>query len=381
MIIESHAELVPVVARLRAEGLASLDTEFVWTRTYFPRLGIVQLAAADGTAWVADAAAAGPALAGLLADPGTLKILHDARQDLALLAAVTGAVPRRVFDTRLAAGFAGFATTVSLKQILRDLLEVDLPKTETRTDWCRRPLSAAQIEYALDDVRHLGRLRQTLLARVAERGAGGWLEEELRIYDDPRLYAPLEPDDAWRRVRGGSRLAAGDQPLLRALAALRERRAAEWDMPRNWVVDDESLIMIATRKPSSPEAVRPRHRLQRARLQTLCREICAAVRDAARDPEPGAEGPVFRCPDGALKTRVDAALAFLRLRGAEMRIDPALLGSRAEVTALVATGAGPAHPLCRGWRLEAAGRELAARLAAAETPGLFKSAIEGGARS
>ena len=253
MIIESHTELVPVVARLRAEGLASLDTEFVWTRTYFPRLGIVQLAAADGTAWVADAAAAGPALAELLADPDTLKILHDARQDLALLAAVTGAAPRRVFDTRLAAGFAGCATTVSLKQLLRDLLEVDLPKTETRTDWCRRPLSEAQLEYALDDVRHLGRLRQTLLARVAERGATGWLEDELRIYDDPRLYAPQEPEDAWRRVRGGSRLAAGDQPLLRALAALRESRAAEWDMPRNWVVDDESLIMIATRKPSSPD--------------------------------------------------------------------------------------------------------------------------------
>ena len=373
MIIESDAALVPVVARLRADGLAVLDTEFVWTRTYFPRLGIVQLAAADGTAWVADAAAAGPALAGLLADPDTLKILHDARQDLTLLAAVTGAAPRRVFDTRLAAGFAGLGTTLSLKQLLHDLLDVDLPKTETRTDWCRRPLTAAQLDYALDDVRHLGRLRQTLLARVAERGATGWLEEELRLYDDSRLYAPTDPDTAWQRVKGGSRLAARDQPLLRALAALRERRAMAWDLPRNWVVDDESLIEIAARRPASPEAVRPRHRLHREQIETLCREICEAVRTSARHPSPGADGPSGRRPDGGLKTRVDAALAFLRQRGAELRIDPALLGSRAEVAALVAQGAGPAHPLGRGWRFDVAGRDLTARLAA-EPPGLFQTA-------
>lgn len=374
MIIETDAALVPVVARLRAEGLAALDTEFVWTRTYFPRLGIVQLAAADGTAWVADAAAAGPALAGLLADPRTLKILHDARQDLALLAAVTGTAPRRVFDTRLAAGFAGLPTTLSLKQLLRELLDVDLPKTETRTDWCRRPLSAAQIEYALDDVRHLGRLRQTLLARAVERGADGWLEEELRLYDDPGLYAPPDPGDAWRRVRGASRLAARDQPLLRALAALRERRAAEWDMPRNWVVDDDSLLDIAAHRPAAPEAVRPRHRLPRAHLQTMCRELCEAVRDAARDPTPaGAGAHAARRTDGGLKARVDAALDFLRRRGAELRIDPALLGTRSEVADFVASGAGPRHPLGHGWRLEAAGRDLSARLAGEATgmlPGL-----------
>jgi ribonuclease D len=372
MIIESDAALAPVVARLRADGLAALDTEFVWTRTYFPRLGIVQLAAADGTAWVADAAAAaGPALAGLIADPRTLKILHDARQDLTLLAAVAGVPPRNIFDTRLAAGFAGLATTVSLKQLLHDLLEVDLPKTETRTDWCRRPLSAAQLDYALDDVRHLGRLRGALLARVAERGATAWLEEDLRLYDDPGLYAPPDPDAAWQRIRGGSRLAPHDQELLRPLAAHRERRAMEWNLPRSWVIDDESLIETARRRPVSPEAVRPRHRLDRERLRTLCRELCHIVRDAAGTPAPEAGRSVGRRADGALKARVDAALAFLRQRGAELRIDPALLGSRAEVMALVEAGIGPEHPLGRGWRREVAGAALTAHLAASAPPDLF----------
>ena len=372
MIIESDEALAPVVARLRGEGLAALDTEFVWTRTYFPRLGIVQLAAADGTAWVADAAAAGPSLAGLLAAPDTLKVLHDARQDLTLLAAVTGAAPRHIFDTRLAAGFAGLSTTVSLKQLLRDLLEVDLPKTETRTDWCRRPLSAAQLDYALDDVRHLGRLRQSLLARVDERDATAWLEEELRLYDDPGLYAPPDPDAAWQRIRGGSRLAARDQPLLRALAARRERLAIDWNLPRNWVVDDESLLDIAVRRPASPENVRPRHRLDQERLRTLCRELCGIVRDAAGTPAPGAESrSADRRIDGALKARVDDALAFLRRRGAELRIDPALLGSRAEVMAFVEAGGGPEHPLGRGWRREVAGAALSAHLAASPPPELF----------
>ena len=371
MMITSDAALAPVVARLRADGLAALDTEFVWTRTYFPRLGIVQLAAADGTAWVVDASAAGPALAELIADPRTLKILHDARQDLTLLASVTGAAPRHIFDTRLAAGFAGLATTVSLKQLLRDLLEVDLPKTETRTDWCRRPLTPAQLDYALDDVRHLGRLRETLLARVDERGATAWLEEELRLYDDPGLYAPPDPDAAWQRIRGGSRLAPHDQELLRPLAAYRERRAIEWNLPRNWVIDDESLTEIARRRPTSPEAVRPRHRLDRERLRTLCRDLCVIVRDAAGTPVPEAGRPAGRRADGALKARVDAALAFLRQRGEALRIDPALLGSRAEVMALVEAGTGSEHPLGRGWRRVVAGQALSAHLADFSPPELF----------
>ena len=373
MIITSDTALAPIVARLRAEGIAALDTEFVWNRTYFPRLGIVQLAAADGTAWVADAAAAGAALAALLADQDTIKILHDAHQDLTLLASVTGATPHRIFDTRLAAGFAGLPKTISLQQALRELLDINLPKTETRTDWCRRPLSAAQIEYALDDVRYLGRLRTALLARADERGATAWLEEELRLYDDPAYYAPPDPEAAWQRVRGSSRLAPHDHEVLRQLAAQRERRAMQWNLPRNWVIDDESLIDIAMRRPASPEAVHPRHRLDRQRIRTLCGELCGIVREAAKVPVPRAT----RRPDGrrdsSLKARVDDALDFLHRRAGELRIDAALLGSRAEVTAFVEAGPGPEHPLGRGWRREVAGEALAARLASAASrpPELF----------
>ena len=103
-LITRAEDLSPIIARLRADRFVALDTEFVWTSTYFPNLGVVQLGAADGSAWVVDAAAIHPALADLIADPDTVKILHDARQDLALLREATGASPRNVFDTRLAAG-------------------------------------------------------------------------------------------------------------------------------------------------------------------------------------------------------------------------------------------------------------------------------------
>lgn len=363
-MITTNADLVPIIARLRADGLAALDTEFVWTSTFFPRLGIVQLGAADGTAWVVDACAAGAALAELIADPQTVKILHDARQDLTLLARATGALPRNVFDTQLAAGFAGLAATVSLKQILHDMLNIDLPKTETRTDWCRRPLSDAQVEYAKDDVRSLAALRQALIARAAERGADAWLAEEMTIYDEPGLYAPPVPEEAWRRIKGGEHLSALEQTILRAIATLRERRAMEWDMPRNWVVDDGSLTEIAIRKPASPEHLHPQHRLRRDDAHALWREIIVTVQAVCQDSAgvPPSPEPKVRS-DGAVKKRIDDALEFLRKRADELRIAPTLLGTRAQVSAFVAIPDDSAVPLSRGWRYETAGRDLANRLA------------------
>ena len=362
-LITDPSEAAPLVARLQHEGLAALDTEFVWTQTYYPRLGVVQLGAADGSAWALDATAGGAALAKLIADPETVKILHDARQDLTLLAAATGALPRNVFDTQLAAGFAGFAPTISLKQLLHDLLSVDLAKTETRTDWCRRPLTSAQLEYALNDVRYAAALRQALIERATERGAEAWLAEEMQIYDDASLYAPPDPAAAGDRIRGGDRLSGREPMRLRLLATMREHLAQEWDLPRSWVVEDGSLLEAARHGLGAAGAPPIRHRLSRSRLETL-RQTMHDVIEAADAAAPPAAPARRERIDAVAKNRTDEALAFLRRRAESLRLAPELYGCRVQVAAFVANLGDPSHPLARGWRYATAGRDLAARFTA-----------------
>lgn len=360
-LISSEAELAPIVERLRAEGCAAVDTEFVWTRTYFPQLGVVQLGADDGDSWVVDATSAGPSLASLLADPATVKILHDARQDLSLLAGVTGAQPVNIFDTRHAAGFAGFSTTISLKLLLAEVLGVDLPKTETRTDWTRRPLSPAQVEYALNDVRHLGKLRRLLLARAAELGTADWLEDDMRQLDDPALYAPADPANVWRRIKGAGRLALREQRRLCRLATRREQYAMEWNMPRNWVVEDGSLIDIARQPPDDTGHAPLRHRLSRQRLESFKRDIADTLRAEAQEPPPDPARGLSQRNGNAARELVESALDYLRRRAGELRLAPELYGSRGEVAAFVESPGAPHSPLATGWRHDTAGRELAQR--------------------
>lgn len=363
MMICDRRELVPAIAALRGDGVAAVDTEFVWERTYWPVLGIVQFGAADGRAWVLDALSdADPTpVRELLEDPATVKILHDARQDLALLGRYCGASPRTVFDTRIAAGFAGFPSTISLQQLLREALGVELPKTETRTDWCRRPLSDAQTEYARDDVRHLGNLRLELLRRAGERGASAWLAEEMAPFDDPATYRDRPPEDAWTRVKGAGRLTPSGRAVLRALAAWREREAISRNLPRAWILPDEGLVALSLNPPKDPDDLRSRKILP-AGLAATVEAVAELATRAAATPPADCPPPASARVDDVTKRRADGILELLRKRGTELGIDPALLGSRAQVTALVQDPEDPGHPLARGWRFDVAGRDLLQRL-------------------
>ena len=190
-LIDVAETVEQVVARAREEGRVAIDTELVWERTYYPRLALIQIAFSEDEWYLIDASVPEtlPPLGPLIADPAIVKILHDAAQDLAILRRATGESPKSVFDTRVAAGFAGLSSTTSLSGLLQELLEIELAKTETRTDWFIRPLSDDQLDYAADDVRYLARARDILLSRAEERGVQQWLTEELGQLNEPGLYA------------------------------------------------------------------------------------------------------------------------------------------------------------------------------------------------
>lgn len=183
IMISTVEALKDVVAQAREAECVALDTEFVWEDTYYPKLGIIQLGWSKTECYLIDAVAVHDLspLGDLLADAHTVKILHDAQQDLWILRHATGVTACQIFDTRCAAGFAGMSSTLSLSNLLRMCLNVLLPKTETRTDWLQRPLSDEQLEYALDDVRYLPALRDYLLKAVKQRGREAWLKDRKSV--------------------------------------------------------------------------------------------------------------------------------------------------------------------------------------------------------
>ena len=368
-------------------GRLALDTEFVWTKTYRARLGLVQAAASGGLdaaarlplaaipfrakgdaesrALLFDPLRSDPApLGAVLADEGVAKLLHDAHQDLQHLSHWTGcAAPRSVFDTRVAAGFCGLPSTLSLARLVEETCGVALPKTETRTDWCRRPLSPEQLEYAAQDVVYLEDAAQELLRRARAAGTAAWLFEEMARYDDPALYADPPDEDAWRRVRHVPPQVARDPEAmrrLRALAAWRERTARERDLPRKWVVADETIAAAAARPPASARDLPPRAvpaSFQAGFLATLreCAEAPFALEAESAAPRRDAE-EMRRAKD-----RATALLAEIARRAEALKVDPALVATRAEATDWILDPDDPAAPLNRGWRREAVGDALRRR--------------------
>lgn len=363
-MIQTTEALAALVERATQAECIGLDTEFVWEQTYYPALGIVQVALSEEDVFLIDAPAIKDIspLGTVLANPKVVKILHDAPQDLTILRRATGAFPRSVFDARLVAGFVGLSSFISLENLLREALDVRLPKTETRTDWLRRPLSERQIEYAIDDVRHFPALREVLLSGSRDRGRERWVKEELTIYDDPTLYQEPDPWEQFRRVKGAGRLEPRGLAVLRELAAWREEEACKRSSPRMWIVPDEVLMNLAKHRPRNTPELRRIKGLSEQEIEMYGGAMVKAINEGVampRDLWPQAEERPKE--DEAFGARVDLVLAFMKGKGIDAGIDPALVASRSEITALVREGPEAAperHHILRGWRREFVGEEI-----------------------
>ena len=356
-LITTSAELEQVAKRLQEAAAVAVDTEFFWERTFYPILGLVQLATADGACWLIDTVRIKDirALGPVMASPSVTKVLHDAPQDLGILARATGAMPQTVFDTRLAAGFAGFGSTCSLQALLRQALGIELSKAETRSDWLRRPLSANQVRYAADDVLHLLPLRELLLARCASDAVRGWLAEDLARLDDPDLYRDRDPRLMYLRIKGASRLDARQLALLRELGAWREEEARQRDWPRSHVLPDDLLVSLAGLAPADQRALGTVPDMPRNMPDTVTAALLAAVARGLAVPDDDCPQPSSDDSSSrrSLKSQSDRLLAQISAACAAQNIDPALVASRADADSYVqrlAQGAATDHPLARGWR-------------------------------
>jgi ribonuclease D len=251
--IDRPEALAEAVARWQASPAdIALDTEFVFERTYRPRLGIIQIAVAGDIALIdavrlRDLSALGP----LLADPGRRKLLHSGSGDIPILRRAGGVPLRGLLDTQIAAAFAGLGPSLSYAALVKTLLGVELAKHETRTDWTRRPLSPDQLRYAAEDVEYLPAVAAALEEQLRTLGRFEWVLEDSAAAAALDGDAP-DPAVAWRRVKGLDRLNTAARAVARALAAWREREADRADLARPFLLRDETLVALAKRDALAP---------------------------------------------------------------------------------------------------------------------------------
>lgn len=353
-IVDTADAVTDLAARLARHAAIGLDTEFLRERTYRAQLCLIQVSADGDPACVDPIAVADlAALAAPLTAAGIVKVMHASRQDLEVLLPTVGLV-RPVFDSQIAAALAGFAAQAGYGELVRRLLGIDLPKAHTRTDWSRRPLSPQQIDYALDDVRHLIPLQLALEEKLDKLGRLPWLAEELAALADASSLA-TDPEDAWRRMKGLRGLDPGRERLARSLAAWRERRARERNRPRGWILDDAALRELIVRVPRSLAALEAIAEIPAGVVRHCGEELLACVA-GAQIPDPAPALDMRQRPDPIKSALVKKLAAMNQAVAAELGITPEVLAPRRDLERLA--DGNEDIPALQGWRRAVIGEKL-----------------------
>ena len=286
-LISTTAALEDICRQMASSDYVTVDTEFLRETTFWPKLCVVQIAT-PGLAAAIDALAEGIDLSplyALMADERIVKVFHAARQDVEIFWNLAKMIPKPLFDTQVAAMVCGFGDQVSYSELAQSICKVTIDKSSRFTDWARRPLSAAQIDYAIADVTHLRDIYVSLLARLQKANRLPWLEDEMKTLTSVSTYEQ-HPEKAWERFRNRARKPR-DLAVLMDLAAWREQDAQRRDVPRGRVLKDDVLVEVALAAPRTIEALAnlrafPRG-LERARTGA---DILAAIeKGLARDPK------------------------------------------------------------------------------------------------
>lgn len=342
MVSDQH-ELDDLAARLATESAVGLDTEFVRERTYFPRPGLVQIS--DGRqVHLLDAVCLRqmPSLATLLQHRSSTKILHSVGEDLEIFRILTGAVPRPLFDTQIAAAMLGHPLQSRYEHLVGKVLDVELAGGKARSDWTRRPLSPDLLTYAAQDVIWLRRLHDELAEMLEGRQRLEWLHE-----DCARLVLAAESDDAEpavSRIKGAGRLTDPQLAILAVLAEWRDAEARRRDLPRSFVIRDEALIALAEAQTGQP---------LRGALQALPAAVQRRYLAQLENLITAANPDDFERPQGLIplgpeqRDWIKQAQQKVSTIAADLGVEPALLASRRDLTRLV-RGEQPAW--MTGWR-------------------------------
>jgi ribonuclease D len=356
--VDTQDEFAAVVRALENEPVVGLDTEFHRERTYHPQLALVQLVWGPQSAQeiaLVDATMLDLAEFASVLESDTTIVMHSSVQDVEVLLRACDALPAHLFDTQIAAGFAGY-NGPSLATLVQGVLGIRLPKGDRLADWLRRPLIEDQKAYAASDVEHLLPLHQWLLDRLEEKGRLSWAEDECTQLL-AKGAAPRDPDESWWRVKEARQLRGKAVGVAQALAAWRERRASEIDQPVRFVLPDLALVGIAQRPPSTGDDLRRVRGLDDRHLRgDTVHTIMNVIDDGLALKKEDLRMPPTGDVDRELRPAVALVSAWISQLSRRLEIDTTLLATRSDVEALL-RGDESAR-LTRGWRADVLGQDI-----------------------
>ncbi|MEM8548596.1 MAG: HRDC domain-containing protein [Pseudomonadota bacterium] len=351
--VNTQAALDAIAERVRTATVVGFDTEFLREKTYHPKLCLAQLNL-DGDIVIVDPLAALDYESAWTALCSAEWTLHAGRQDLEVMRGTTAQLPRRIYDTQIAAGLAGLPPQAGYATLVDELCQIRLAKAHTRTDWSRRPLAAAVLDYAADDVEYLPRVRHSLHETLDRHGRTAWLEEDCAALLNPDLYT-LDMASAWQRVKGLGRLPTEVQQRAAALAGWRERTADQRDLPRQWVLKDDALIALAFANPGSAGDMANLQGVGRKFADRHSGQVLKVLGGELPPP------PEFRPrPDDEEKALTKALGKVVREAALSLNVEPEIIAAQKELRRLAA-GARDVRVLS-GWRDGLVGDALRALL-------------------
>lgn len=355
--IDSKKNLIEICQQFAQSEFLAVDTEFVRQTTYYPILALIQVCDGHQIAIIDPVAIddLGP-LMDVLYNKNITKVLHSARQDMEIFYCLNQSVPDALFDTQVVAALLGYGEQIGYASLVKQLLNVELDKSQTRTDWLKRPLTKKQITYAADDVRHLAKLYPMQKKKLQEQGRLSWLENDFQFLSSNSTYAP-SPDTIWRKIRGVNKLKNQKLAILKNLAAWRENLAIKQNRPRRRVVSDDVLIELSMNPPASLTELYESDRISNKFLQyngdTIMSLIQSGLNTAAKDCP---VLPIIEKLSPTEEALADCLMAIVHLSANDNNISPRCLCNRKELEALI-KGQRELNILS-GWRNELAGKHL-----------------------
>ncbi|MGE5388051.1 MAG: ribonuclease D [Hyphomicrobiales bacterium] len=348
-LLTTTDELAAVCDRFSRHPFVTVDTEFLRETTFWPKVCVIQIASPQEAVAI-DALADGVDLSPffeLMANRSVVKVFHAARQDLEIIWRLARLIPAPLFDTQVAAMVCGFGEQASYLELVKAITRANLDKSSRFTDWSRRPLSPAQIDYAIADVTHLRDIYMSLRARLERSNRLEWLVDEMETLTSPATYEQ-HPENAWERLRHRARKPR-DLAVLMELAAWREAEAQSRDVPRSRVLKDDVLIEIAQSAPKNAEALANLRSFPKGMERSRSgADILAAVeRGLARDP---ASMPrIERERRGSNGATVELLKVLLRQVTEQTGVAAKMIATVEDLEAIASDDRADV-PALRGWR-------------------------------
>ena len=384
MLITDQTELEEFCAGLLGCPFITVDTEFLREKTYYPKLCLVQVGDPNGNAAAIDVLADGidlEPLYTLLFDPNILKVFHAARQDLEIFYNLTEKVVAPLFDTQIAAMVCGYGDSIGYENLVRSVTEHSIDKSVQFTNWTNRPLSDRQINYALGDVTHLVDVYEHLHAELEKRGRTSWVFEEEKVLANPATYEN-DPYEAWKRVKIKSPKSK-NLAVLREVAAWREKRAQKKDLPKSWVLRDDTLANIAVQLPKDNAQLKKIRNMPSELADSHHGEkLLKLVEDAlGSNPEDWPKPKKRKSIPPHVNSTIDILRMLLKVQCSEHGVATKLLISTEDLEKLAMKDDADI-PALKGWRFEIFGKDALALKKGALAVGLkgnkiVKYAVDG----